>query len=99
MDNRQAERQDVELGAEVYTRSERIIAAGTENLCEDGVCLTLRREIPEGTLVGVSMFRVDDGIQDPDDEPVNKPAKVVWCDKKPGCKIVAGMRFVDPQKL
>ncbi len=99
MKNRRAERRDVELLAEVYTRSEEVIAAEAENLCDDGVCLTLETELPEDAVVGVSMFRVDDGIEDPDAEPINTPAKVVWCDKKHGSLILAGMRFVDPRNL
>ncbi len=99
MENRRAERKDVVLSAEVYTRSEEIIAAGAENMSDDGVCLTLSTEIPKDAVVGVSMFRVDDGIEDPDTEPINIPAKVVWCNKRHGPLILAGMRFVDPRNL
>ena len=99
MENRRAQRQDSKLSAEVYTGSEEIIGGGAENLCDDGVCLNLGAELPAGSLVGVSMYPMDDGIIDPDAEPVNVPAKVVWCEQKPGSLILAGMRFVDPQNL
>ncbi len=99
MENRRAERLDVNLSAEVYTRSEEIITAGAENLSDEGVCLALSTELPENSVVGVSMFRVDDGIEDPDTAPINVPAKVVWCNRRCGPLILAGMRFVDPRSL
>ena len=98
MENRRADRQVSNLSAEVYTRAG-IINAGAENLSNDGVCLFLGAELPEDELVGVSMFPVDDGIEDPDAEPINIPAKVVWCNKTIGSLILAGMRFVDPRTL
>ena len=99
MENRRTDRREVELAAEVYTRSEDVIAGGAENLSDEGVCIALPEWLPAEALVGVSMFPVDDGIEDPDAEPINLPAKVVWCDKKHGPLIMAGMRFVDPEDL
>jgi len=98
MDNRRADRRVSKLSAEVYTRTE-VITAGAANLSDDGVCLTLDMELPEDAVVGVSMFPVDDGIEDPDAKPINIPAKVVWCNKRLGPLILAGMRFVDPRSL
>ncbi len=95
MKARRSDRRESKLFADVYTRTE-VITAGAENMSDDGVCLTLGTEIPKDELVGVSMFPVDDGIEDPDVKPVNLPAKVVWCNKQQGSPILAGLRFVSP---
>ncbi len=99
MENRRRDRWYEALSAEVYTGSE-VIPADAENMGHDGVCLNVDTGLPAGTLVGISMFRVDDGIEDPDLEPVNIPARVVWCtDPDSDAQIQVGMRFVDPQNL
>ena len=95
MDNRRHKRKASNFSAEVYTR-DRVIPATTENLSGEGVCLTLESGVPEDELVGVSMFRVDDGIENPDAEPINVPAKVVWCKAGGGRKVRTGMLFEDP---
>lgn len=95
MDNRKGKRQASNFSAEVYTRTG-VIVANTMNLSGDGVCLTLENELPENEVVGVSMFSMDDGIEDPDVEPINVPAKVIWCKSDGEPKILAGMQFEDP---
>jgi len=98
MENRRASRKESNLSVEVYTRTE-VIPAGAENVSDDGVCLLLETELTEDELVGVSMFPVYDGIEDPDAEPMNLPARVVWCNTKYRPLILAGVRFVDPHSL
>ncbi len=99
MEKRKAKRKGSVLSAEVYTRSMKVIAGGADNECADGVCLQVQDELKEGDVVGVSMFPVDDGIEDPDSEPINVPAYVVWCEKESEYIIRAGLRFVDLQNL
>jgi len=94
MDNRKGKRWEASLSAEVYTRSA-VIPAGAKNLSEDGVCLAVAAELPEDEMVGVSMFKVDDGIEDPDAEPINLPARVVWTRRNDGTRVRTGIRFVD----
>ena len=96
MKYRRSDRRESSLSAEVYTRDD-VIAANAENVSDCGVCLKVDAELPEDEFVGVSMFPVDDGIEDPDAEPVNVPAKVVWCDERSGPGILAGMRFVEEE--
>jgi len=95
MDNRRAERWESSLYAEVYTRTE-VMPASVENMGDDGLCLVLETAIQKDELVGVSVFSVDDTIEDPDFSPVNLPAKVVWCNNRQGITISAGMCFIDP---
>ena len=94
MKYRRSDRRESSLSAEVYTRND-VIAASADNVSDCGVCLKLDARLPEDELVGVSMFPVDDGIEDPDAEPVNVPAKVVWCGEREDTELFAGMRFVE----
>ena len=43
--------------------------------------------------MGVSLFLVSDGIEDPDAEPLNIRAKVIWCSERDDAGFSAGMRF------
>jgi c-di-GMP-binding flagellar brake protein YcgR len=91
---RQAERYDVDVAAEVYTR-DAVLPAKTRNLSETGVCLDLTLELTEQIETGVSLFLVTDGIEDPDAEPLNIKAKVIWCSQRDDGGFSAGLRFSD----
>ena len=84
----------MEVSAEVYT-SEAVLPAATRNLSETGVCFDVSQELDEDSMVGVSLFITSDGIEDPDAEPLNIKAKVVWCSEREDTGYSAGMRFND----
>ena len=92
MEQRRATRYDVEVSAEVYT-TEAVLPASTRNLSETGVCFDVDQELEEDGTVGVSLFLVSDGIEDPDAEPLNIRAKVIWCSERDDAGFSAGMRF------
>jgi hypothetical protein len=94
IEQRQAARYNVEISAEVYT-AEAVLPATTRNLSETGVCFDLSTPLVEDATVGVSLFLVSDGIEDPDAEPLNIKASVVWCTERDDGGASAGMRFVD----
>jgi hypothetical protein len=94
IDQRKAERYDVAVSAEVYT-AEEVLSASTRNLSETGVCFDLAQALGEDATVGVSLFLVSDGIEDPDAEPLNVKAKVIWCSERDDTGFSAGMRFED----
>jgi hypothetical protein len=94
IEQRQATRYTVEISAEVYTPTA-VLPATTRNLSETGVCFDLASPLPEDATVGVSLFLVSDGIEDPDAEPLNIKASVVWCSEREDGGMSAGMRFVD----
>ncbi|MCK9463882.1 MAG: PilZ domain-containing protein [Proteobacteria bacterium] len=94
IENRQAARYSVEVAAEVYTPGA-VLSAKTRNLSETGVCFDLSTPLEEDATVGVSLFLVSDGIEDPDAEPLNVKASVVWCSEREDGGTSAGMRFID----
>jgi len=91
-EQRRAIRYEVAVSAEVYT-AEAVLPASTRNLSESGVCFDLGEELVEDATVGVSLFLVADGIEDPDAEPLNIKASVVWCTERDDGGFSAGMRF------
>lgn len=92
IEQRHAARFNVEVAAEVFTPTG-VLAANTRNLSATGVCLDLTRGLVEGSTVGVSLFFTADGIEDPDAEPLNVKAKVVWCAQKDQQSYSAGANF------
>jgi hypothetical protein len=94
LDQRLAARFNVEVSAEVYTPGD-VLAATTRNLSATGVCLELNTGLTEGSTVGVSLFFTADGIEDPDTDPLNVKASVVWCAERDGAGYSAGACFED----
>ncbi len=92
IEQRLSARFNIEVAAEVYTKKD-VLAAGTRNLSATGVCLDLPSMLEEGSTVGVSLFFTSDGIEDPDADPVNLRAKVIWCAQKDNESWSAGARF------
>ena len=92
IEQRHAARFNVEVAAEVYTPSG-VMAASTRNLSASGVCLDLTESLVEGSTVGVSLFFTSDGIEDPDAEPLNVKARVIWCAQKDQESFSVGANF------
>ena len=93
-EQRKAIRFNVELAAEILTSNE-VLAASTKNLSETGVCLELSKTLEEGSLVGLSLFLTNEGIEDPDKEQLNVKAQVIWCSENEGLGFTVGARFSD----
>ncbi len=98
IEQRKDVRFDVEVAAEVYTR-EAVMPANTRNLSNTGVCLDLNAPLQEGTVVGISLFYTSDGIEDPDAEPLNIKANVIWCTERDDAGFSAGARFEDMTEM
>lgn len=94
IDQRRAIRYEVAVAAEVYTDTG-VLQAQTRNLSDSGVCLDIPAPLDEGGTVGVSLFTTSDGIEDPDREPLNVKASVIWCTERDEEGYSVGARFVD----
>ncbi|MCP4674857.1 MAG: PilZ domain-containing protein [Deltaproteobacteria bacterium] len=94
IEQRQADRFDVEVAAEVYTTNA-VLPANTRNLSNTGVCLDLTDGLEEGSVVGVSLFFTSDGIEDPDGEPLNLKANVIWCTERDDSGYSVGAHFTE----
>ncbi len=94
IEQRKAERFDVEVSAEVYTLNA-VLPANTRNVSDSGACLDLTEALQEDSTVGVSLFLTSDGIEDPDVEPLNIKANIVWCTERDDTGFSAGIRFAE----
>lgn len=91
-EQRRSTRYEVVVSAEVYTKHA-VIPATTRNLSNNGVCLDSALELQEEAIVGLSLFLITDGIEDPDAEPLNIKAVVIWSSEKDSGGFSAGLRF------
>ncbi|MBN2525442.1 MAG: PilZ domain-containing protein [Deltaproteobacteria bacterium] len=91
-EKRLAVRYTVEVSAEVYTR-EHVLGARTRNLSNTGVCLDMNKALKERSTIGLSLFLVVDGIEDPDAEPLNIKADVIWSSERDDGGYSSGLRF------
>ncbi len=86
----------IKVAAEVYTGPE-VIQASTRDLSGSGICLDTDNALNEGRTVGISIFLTMEGIEDPDTEPINLKAYVIWCSERDNGGYSAGCRFEDIQ--
>lgn len=99
MENRRVHpRYTISLSVEVYT-GEDLILATANNLSVGGLGLICTQQLPEKATVGVSMFLVEDGVEDASTEPINLRGEVIWCAQGDRGEYQAGLRFheVEPQ--
>lgn len=94
-DNRRAHpRYATSLSLEIYT-GEDVILAVAQNLSVGGVGVAALEPLPESGPVGLSMFLVEEGIEDGCSEPIHTRGEVMWCAPSDAGGFVAGIRFVD----
>lgn len=99
-EQRRHTRYAVEVAAEVELGSDFLVAS-TMNISSGGVGLVTDRALEEGGEVNVMLFLTQDGIEDPDEEPFEARAEVMWAAEQEPGKFVSGLRFgqtTDDQK-
>jgi hypothetical protein len=98
MDNRRIhQRFDTSLSVEIYT-GRGVIPAHANNLSQGGLGITLDVPLPVQAQVGLSMFLVEEGIEDERTAPLNVVGQVCWCNQEPSSgRFQAGIRFAQIQ--
>jgi c-di-GMP-binding flagellar brake protein YcgR len=91
-EKRTSVRYEVELAAEVVVDG-RVLVAATQNISKGGVGVVLDQPLASGSEVGLMLFLTEDGIEDPDEEPLEVTAHVRWSQPHPGGKHVSGVQF------
>lgn len=92
VEQRKHTRFNVEVAAEVDVGSE-VLVASTMNVSDGGVGVLLDRPLEEGRTFGLTLFLTQDGIEDPDEEPFETQAEVMWTAEQEKGRHVAGFRF------
>ena len=91
-ENRRFTRFPVELAAEI-SLGPRTLSAATQNLSEGGVGLVVDEPLVDGAEVRLSLFLTQDGIEDPDQEPLETGAVVAWSAPSDQGVHLIGLRF------
>lgn len=91
-EQRKHPRYEVEVATEVEAGGD-VMIASTQNLSEGGAALILDSAVEEDAAVGVTLFLTQDGIEDPDEEPFEARATVMWSAERDDGGYVAGVRF------
>lgn len=89
---RLAPRFPVALAAEL-NHGGRTHSAGTRDISTSGVGLLLRNALPEGATIALKLFVTQDGIEDPDSDPLDVSSTVIWCAEQEDGSHAAGVRF------
>jgi c-di-GMP-binding flagellar brake protein YcgR len=93
MENRrQHTRFNVAVAAEVTLRNE-TLTGETRDISAGGVSVTLSRALPEDSTVALSLILTEDGIEDPDEEPFETQASVMWAAPTEDGAAMHGLRF------
>jgi c-di-GMP-binding flagellar brake protein YcgR len=70
-----------------------LLSAATNDLSKGGCGLVIGRAIPEGGTLKLTLFLTQDGIEDPDEDPFETDAKVMWTAERDDGKVAAGVHF------
>ena len=85
-------RVDLALAAEVNTGRE-VLAAQAKNLSQGGVGLATAAPLPEGAPIGISLFILEDGIEDERTATLDVHGQVIWIAQTDTGSYEAGIRF------
>jgi c-di-GMP-binding flagellar brake protein YcgR len=95
MENRRKHtRFSVAVAAEV-TQGDETLAGETRDVSAGGVSVMLNAVLPEGASVELLLILTEDGIEDPDEEPFETRASVMWCAGLENGVAMSGLRFAD----
>ena len=70
-------------------------AAETRDISMGGVSICIDREIKENSSIELALLLTQDGIEDPDDEPFETEAQVIWNAPTDTGAWMVGLRFAN----
>jgi len=92
---REHPRYEISLSVEVFSEGDALPAVA-RNLSLGGVGIALAQPLAKGAQVGLSMFLLEDGIEDERSAPINLRADVCWCAAEAPRGYTVGLRFLEP---
>ena len=69
--------------------------AETRDVSSGGVKVEIEGSVEEGSQIGLTLILTEDGIEDPNQDPFEGPATVMWTAPTDGGATMAGLRFGD----
>jgi c-di-GMP-binding flagellar brake protein YcgR len=95
MNNRREHRRyKVAVAAEILLRGE-TVEGETRDISEGGTALVLDHELPDGSTVALTLILTQDGIEDPDSQPFEASASVMWAAPTDDGRHMMVLRFKD----
>ncbi|MDD9934681.1 MAG: PilZ domain-containing protein [Myxococcales bacterium] len=95
MENRrQHTRYEAEVAAEIELDGDTLIGE-TRDISEGGVAVILAQPLDEGSDIELTLILTQDGIEDPNEEPFETTASVMWAAPTEDGKSMMGLRFED----
>lgn len=91
-EHRRSPRYPVEVAAEIIVKGE-VTVASTKDVSSGGVSLLTDAALAEGQKIVVVLFLTQDGIEDPDEEPFEAHATVMWSAERDKGAFTSGVRF------
>jgi c-di-GMP-binding flagellar brake protein YcgR len=71
--------------------------AETRDISEGGVAVLLEQALPEGDTIELLLILTQDGIEDPNEEPFESSAHVMWSAEAEDGRTMVGLRFTKMQ--
>lgn len=91
---RAADRFEAEVAAEVEIDGE-LFEGETRDVSASGVRVLIGATIDEGSAVLLTLILTEDGIEDPDEDPFEAEATVMWAAPSDNGGAMLGLRFSD----
>lgn len=92
---RQSKRYAAAVAAEVDVNGD-VFPAETRDVSTGGVSVVLDADLQEGQQYGLTLILTQDGIEDPNEEPFETQAQVMWTAPNDAGGCLAGLRFSAP---
>jgi c-di-GMP-binding flagellar brake protein YcgR len=91
---REYKRYQVAVTAEIEVDGDTKIGE-TRDISLGGVSVSLDCQLMENSTVDLALILTEDGIEDPDEDPFEIKAKVIWSAPADEGQFMVGVRFVD----
>lgn len=85
-------RYDTSIAAEIYTDHD-VYPVSTANVSAGGVAINSKTPLEKGTQIGISLFLVEEGIEDETSSPLNVQGQIMWTEQNPAGEYEAGVKF------
>ena len=97
MENRrQHKRYEAEVAAEIEIDGE-VWEGETQDISAGGASAVFEVEVTDGSTVALTLILMQDGIEDPNQEPFEAPATIMWSAPTDGNETMVGLRFGELQ--
>lgn len=93
MKNRRAHvRYEASVSAEIELRGE-TLEGETRDISEGGASVIFSTSLPDASKIALTLILMQDGIEDPDNEPFTGEASVMWSAPQDDGRFMMGVRF------